>query len=206
MVLLTVICLPIHAHAGLFRNAADLAESSIFGAQSQFDSVGLFTGQFGEFDVVTGSGVLIDPHWVLTSGHQLQAEPGVLFESLQYRIGTDLFAEQRVIEADFFTTFPGYLSSSPPGTGNDIGLVRLSEPVFDIDPAVLFTGADDLFGIEFTAAGFGNPGIGPFPGEFDGIRRAGRNLADNSIFFAEEQYISADFDLGLFSNIGLPLE
>ena len=111
-----------------------------------------------------------------------------------------------MIEADFFTTFPGYLSSSPPGTGNDIGLVRLSEPVFDIDPAVLFTGADDLFGIEFTAAGFGNPGIGPFPGEFDGIRRAGRNLADNSIFFAEEQYISADFDLGLFSNIGLPLE
>jgi len=184
--------------AGLFNTAEVLENARIFALDSTFDPVGLFTGTNSNNETfVVGSGILIDPYWVLTAGHVTLSGPGVLWQSMEFNLSADTGANpDKFIPADLWIPYPGYDTTVPVGTGSDIALVRLSEPVFDVTPAARFYG-EDVAGIHLLMAGYGNPGVWPTSGAFDGIRRAGENVGDSLGGLegeVEEQYWLAEFD------------
>lgn len=211
---------PSVVNAGIFRNSADLAQSEAFAQQSVFDGVGLFTGDDangGSF--IAGSGVFIgngpdgQNAWVLTAAHVLYDEPFLRWDSMQFNpsanVGENL---DNFLDVEDFFTFPDYFGNVGGGIGNDIGLAKLSNPILDILPAARFFGSDsDLLGTEFVVAGYGNPGtFGSQLGNFDGIRRGGRNTIDSAgasfgVTTVEEQFFVSDFDQFNFES-PLPLE
>ena len=90
--------------------------------------------------------------------------------------------------------------------------MKLSAPLTGITAATLFDGPDNgLIGAEFITAGYGNPGVFGQPlGDFDGIRRGGRNIIESAganfpQVQVEEQFFVSDFD-PFSSNNALPLE
>ena len=51
------------------------------------------------------------------------------------------------------------------------------DPIFSVAPAVRYRGDDaDLVGEAFTVVGYGEPGVWPNAGPFDGVQRAGENV------------------------------
>ena len=206
---------PQHAYASIFQNISDLEDSVGFGATSPFDAVGLLVGTDANGDsFVAGSGVLIDANYVLTAGHVLFDEPNLQWESLRFFNNPDVLGGDLndFIEIDLTVPFPGFTGSEAGGgTGNDIGLARLSSPINNVAAATLFDGPDNgLVGAEFITAGYGNPGVFGNVGAFDGIRRGGRNTIDSAgasfgVSTVEEQFFVADLDLSSSDN-PLPLE
>ena len=204
-----------NADASIFTSLSDLNASEVFGATSPFDGVGLLVGTDANGDsFVAGSGVLIDANYVLTAGHVLFDEPNLQWESLRFFNNPDVLGGDLndFIEIDLTVPFPGFTGSEAGGgTGNDIGLARLSSPLNNVAVATLFDGPDNgLIGAEFITAGYGNPGVFGNVGPFDGIRRGGRNTIDSfgasfGISTVEEQFLVADFDLASSQN-PLPLE
>ena len=209
---------PQHAYASIFQNISDLNESVNFAQTSPFDGVGLFTGDDANGDsFIAGSGVFIgngldgQNAWILTAGHVLFANPNELWQSQQFNASADVGANlTNFLDVEEVFPFPGFTNSEAGGgTGNDIGLVKLSSPINNIAAATLFSGPDDvLIGAEFITAGYGNSGIfgalttGGFGTEvfdFDGVRRGGRNVIDsagaffNPQAFAEEQFFVSNF-------------
>jgi len=198
------------AQGEIFRNQADLDASVGFADNLVFDGVGLFTGDDasgGSF--LAGSGVFIgngtngQNAWILTAGHVMFDEPNLLWESMQFNPSADVGANlDQFIDVDSVFAFPGFTGSEAGGgTGNDIGLIRLANPILDIAPASLFAGDDtNLIGAEFITAGYGFPGIFGQPlGNFDGIRRGGRNLIESAganfpQVTVEDQFFVTDFD------------
>ena len=202
------------ASADIFRNISDLEESEVFGQSSVFDSVGLLTGSDANGDsFIAGTGVLIHPEFVLTAGHVLFDEPDLPWESLQFNPSADVGSNlMNFFDVEEIFPFPGFSRNEGAGTGNDIGLIKLSAPINNIAPAQLFMGNDnDLIGAEFITAGYGNPGIFGEPlGAFDGIRRGSRNTIESAgasfpQVTVEDQFFVSDFDfLDVFNP--LPLE
>ena len=219
--LIAVIAVPYNAAASIFSNISDLEESEVFGQSSVFDPVGLLVGTDINGDsFVAGSGVFIsngidgNNAWILTAGHVTFDEPNSPWESLRFNPNADFFGNlDGLLTADLSVPFPGFTNNEAGGgTGNDIALVRLSDPIFGIDPAQRFFGPDDsLIGTEFITAGYGNPGIFGQPlGAFDGIRRGGQNRIESAganfpQVQVEDQFFVTDFD-PFFSNDALPLE
>ena len=213
--------IPKTASAAIFTDVDDLQQSQVFGQSSVFDPVGLLVGTDANGDsFVAGSGVFIgngpsgQNAWILTAGHVGFDEPNLPWVSLRFNDNPDFFGNLgELTDADLFVPFRGFTGSESGGwTGNDIGLVRLSNPIQDVAPAQLFTGSDtDLIGAEFITAGYGNPGVfGETLGAFDGIRRGGRNIIESAgaSFHqgtVEDQFFVSDFDfLDVFDP--LPLE
>jgi len=202
---------PQSAHAALYTSQQALEDARLFALEPLFQSVGLFTatGASTGNSFIAGSGVLIDPYWVLTAGHVATTLPSG-WESMEFNFAADVGANlDQFVAADLWMPFPGYDPSIGAGKGNDIGLVRLSSPIFDVAPAERFYG-EDIEGTEMVMAGYGNPGVWPNEGTFDGIRRAGENIGDSFGFdFGlsqwEEQYWVADFDQASSQN-PFPLE
>ena len=206
--------------AEIFRNQADLDASVGFAQSSIFDSVGLFTGDDANGDsFIAGSGVFIgngldgQNAWVLTAGHVLFDEPNLPWDSQQFNPSADVGANlSNFLDVEEVFPFPEFTGSEAGGgTGNDIGLVKLSAPLTGITAATLFDGPDDgLIGAEFVTAGYGNPGVFGQPlGDFDGIRRGGGNIIESAganfpQVQVEEQFFVSDFDA--FSNDALLLE
>lgn len=159
---------------------------------------------------VGGSGVLINQRWVLTAGHVILAENDILWDSIQFFPSRDALGNiDNFVEVDLAIPFDGYNEAIGTGFGDDIGLIRLKNPISDITPATRFFG-DDAVDVEFLASGYGNPGVFPNEGSFDGIRRSGRNTIDSfgasfGVSSVEEQYFVADFDR-FASGSPLPLE
>ena len=213
VIALAVAAVPQDASADIFRNISDLEESEVFGQSSVFDSVGLLTGSDANGDsFIAGTGVLIHPEFVLTAGHVTFDEPNLPWESLQFNPSADVGSNlMNFLDINEVFVFPGFTGSEAGGgTGNDIALVRLSNPILDITPAQLFMGNDnDLIGAEFITAGYGNPGIFGQPlGAFDGIRRGSRNIIESAganfpQVTVEDQFFVSDFD---FLNVFDPLE
>ena len=212
---------PQGAEAEIFSTQADLDASVGFAQGSPFDSVGLLTGDDangGSF--IAGTGVFIGngPNgqnaWVLTGGHNLFDEPDLLWDSMQFNPSADVGSNlTNFFDVEEVFPFPGFTRSEPNGgTGNDIGLVKLSTALTGITAATLFDGPDNgLIGAEFISAGYGNPGVFGQPlGAFDGVRRGGRNLIDSAganfpQAQIEEQFFVSDFD-PFSSNDALSLE
>ena len=211
---------PQDADAEIFRNISDLNDSVGFAQNSPFDGVGLFTGDRANGDsFIAGTGVFLgngldgQNAWVLTAGHVFFDTPNVLWDSMQFNPSADVGSNlMNFFDVEEVYPFPGFTGSEAGGgTGNDIGLVKLSSPINNIAAATLFSGPDNgLIGAEFITAGYGNPGIFGQPlGAFDGIRRGGRNVIESAganfpQVTVEDQFFVSDFDA--FSNSALPLE
>ena len=224
VVCVSVLCTAGQTNAEIFRNQADLDASVGFAQSSVFDGVGLFTGDRANGDsFIAGTGVFIgngldgQNAWILTAGHVPFDVPNLLWDSMQFNPSANVGANlNNFLDVDDVFLFPGFTGSEAGGgTGNDIGLVKLSSPINDIEAATLFSGPDNgLIGAEFITAGYGNPGIfGALSGggfgteifDFDGIRRGGRNVIESAgasfpQVTVEEQFFVSDFDLFNTSN------
>ena len=218
VIALAVAAVPHNADASIFTSLSDLNESEVFGATSPFDGVGLFTGDDangGSF--LAGSGVFIgngldgQNAYILTAGHVLFDEPNLPWSSLQFNPSADVASNlMDFLDVEEVFPFPGFTSSEAGGgTGNDIGLVKLSAPINNIAAAPLFDGPDSgLIGAEFITAGYGFPGVFGQPlGDFDGIRRGGRNTIESAganfpQVTVEDQFFVSELDL----TFALPLE
>lgn len=200
---------PQNVEAEIFRNISDLNDSVGFAQDPVFNGVGLLTGDDangGSF--IAGTGVFIgngldgQNAWVLTAGHSLFDEPNLLWDSMQFNPSADVGSNlTNFFDVEEVFPFPDYVGDVGGGIGNDIGLVKLSNPINNIAAAQLFQGLDnDLIGAEFITAGYGNPGLFGQPlGNFDGIRRGGRNIIESAggTFTGgtiEEQFFVSDFD------------
>jgi len=201
---------PKPAEAALFLTADALAQSQVFALDPVFDPVGLLVGTDANGNnFAAGSGVLIDPYWVLTAGHVPLAPigtSGTPWASMRFSLSPDVVANQHTLlpVADWHI-FPGYDRTFAAGKGDDIALVRLVDPIFDVAPAVRFYGEDQV-NTEFNMAGYGYPGVWPNLDPWDGIRRAGQNIGVSfgtaGLTNAEEQF----WMVTLNSVNSLPLE
>ena len=223
VVALAFSAVPQDADASIFRNISDLQEAEVFGQSSIFDGFGLLVGTDINGDsFVTGTAFLIEDNdglagsnWLATAGHTLFSAPETPWERLRFFNNQDVLGGDLndFIEIDLTVPFPGFTGSEPNGgTGNDIGLARLSTAITDVAPLQFFQGSDnDLIGAEFVTAGYGNPGVfGQQIGDFDGIRRGGRNVVESAgasfgATTVEDQFFVTDFDQFDFEG-PLPLE
>ncbi len=200
---------PTTASAALFRTASLIDEGEAFANDRMFDSVGWLRGINDDDDgFVAGSAVLIDPYWVLTATHvTLWTGNDRSFSELSFSLSRSIFDDDpNFVDAGEWFTFPGY--NSFPGRGNDIALVRLVDPIFDVIPAERYRGTDEL-GMRVNTVGYGNPGVWPNERPFDGVQRAGENIVDcfGCLAAVNNNYILAEFDDGLDRlRPALPLE
>jgi len=174
----TLFTAPQSAQAGLMTSTDALAQAEVFATDPMFQSVGYVSGfdSLGEF--FAGSGVLIDPHWVLTAGHVLLDQGTTHHDAFGFSLNNNFFdVPTNLIMADASFVFPGHTEETSPGRGNDIGLIHLVDPIFDVIPAERFYGTDQP-GTHVYTAGYGRPGVFPNTDPFDGVLRAGENVAD----------------------------
>jgi len=202
-----VAVVPKTASAGLYVSADLIAEGEAFADDPMFNSQGWFNGVDGNGDgFIAGGGVLIDPHWILTVTHvTLSNDNSTPWASMSFSMTNRIFGEPPELRAiDEWYTFPGY--NPRPGRGNDIALMHLVDPIFDVIPAVRYRGNDEA-GMHVSTVGYGNPGTWPREGSFDGVQRAGENIVDCVGCFGtvNSNYLLAEFDDGLFTPT-LPLE
>ena len=176
--------------------------------QPQFAPVGQFgiqnNGNFNGF----GSGTLIaDGRWVLTAAHVVDVDflsaPGDLF----FRLGDSVY------QAEAF-----YIHSRWNGdiaNGGDIALVRLTQQVSGVTPALLYQATNSLVAQTGYSVGFGGNGNGQDGyTDFDDTRRAMENIIDvygsvidslpDDVFLSD--FDSPDSDTNTLSDFGSSAE
>jgi hypothetical protein len=156
------------------------SEYEAYAKTSTFDSVGWLAGTSNTLGwTVAGSAVLIDPYWVLTAGHVITRLDGSGFLNFAFSLSTSIYNEPpNYVFADAWFPHPDWVADNSYGRGHDIGLIRLSQPIYDVAPAVLFAGEDQRNTL-MHIAGYGQPGTlntGLQP--FDGLKRAGDNVTE----------------------------
>ncbi len=165
--IIILLCCCSETQAGTIRH--DVSDSAYLSlaAESQFDSVGQFSGTTSSFSFLA-SGVLIANDWVLTAGHVVDSAT-----SLMFSIGGVDYT------GDSWISHPGWTGDLL--AGFDIGLVHLSSVVAGIDPATRYTGSQERSSVG-TSVGFGLTGTG-LTGitTADGLKRAGTNRIEAQI-------------------------
>ena len=156
--------LPRAARAGMIRDDRDpqayvnLATDPAYASAGQFQ-VSAYGTQFG------GSGTLVAEGWVLTAAHLFDAASGASFT-----VGGRTYAASK------WVVHPKWNGNYR--KGNDLALVKLTEPVTEVRPARVYAGARE-FGATATFVGYGQTGTGAgAPAGFDGLERAGQNVID----------------------------
>jgi secreted trypsin-like serine protease len=164
--------------AGVIRG--DVLDSFYTGlaAQSVYDSVGFLTWNEGESGYIA-SGTLISPEWVLTAGHVVGGTNnyGAGVSGMIFGLGS-VYSGTGVTAKDWIP-FSGWSSSNGDvWAGVDLGLVRLSQPITSVTPALLDF-STPLLGLLGTNVGYGRSGTGTLGMSSDpGVKRAGQNMID----------------------------
>jgi hypothetical protein len=177
-------------------------------ADPVYSSVGQLVGTTVDGHVLLASGVLIAPQWVLTAGHVVAPElvpaqgAGWELASLNFYINGQISGEAPVAAVKWFAN-PQFNPASPLGDFYDLGLVKLADEILGVQPAELYTGADELKAT-CTSVGYGATGTGLTGSiigvdaegnpilRYDGRKRAGDNVIDAISF--NLQLLASDFD------------
>ncbi len=164
--------------AGVIRG--DVLDSFYTGlaAQSVYDSVGFLRWNEGASGYIA-SGTLISPEWVLTAGHVVGGTNnyGAGVSGMFFGLGS-AYSETGVVATDWIP-FSGWSSSNGDvWAGVDLGLVRLSQSITSVTPA-LIDFSTPLLGLLGTNVGYGRSGIGSGGMSTPaGTKRAGQNMID----------------------------
>ncbi len=148
-----------------------------------FESVGCVWSYREDEGWYGASGVLIDPWWILTAGHNVVDRNEGVFEGsvtdMRITMGANSFYYDEMVIAEEWFGYPGYTDAAPSGTGVDLGLVHLSEPLYGYEPAERYRGTGDLRNTVAYMSGYGCPGT-PItgPGDYDYLKRAGSNIIE----------------------------
>ncbi len=179
-----------------------------YAADPMFESAGCIYANYETNGWLRGSGVLIHPEWVLTAGHNLVWWIDPVSE-VRFYTGTDIGEADHIVCADAWFVHPDWIPGTQEGgTGVDLGLIHLSEPITDITCAEVFHGEDER-GTLLHMAGYGKYGwASTGPVDLDYLRRGWDNIAadfggDPGFLLVESQYWLAEFG-GVEGN--LPLE
>jgi secreted trypsin-like serine protease len=164
--------------AGVIRNDVNDSVYTSLAAQSVYDSVGFLSWNEGASGYIA-SGTLISPEWVLTAGHVVGGTnnygagvSGMFFGLGSVYSGTGIAATEWI-------PYAGWSSSNGDvWAGVDLGLVRLSQPITSVTPALLDF-STSLLGLLGTNVGYGRSGTGTLGMSSDpGVKRAGQNMID----------------------------
>jgi len=200
------LAVPAPAEAAIFNSQSALDQSEVFALDPMFDPVGYITYTNSQGEFMAGTGVLIDPNWVLTVGHVVTSSDTTLHQEMAFSLNNDFYeVPYNMVAAEDYFTFPGYSENMSPGTGDDIALIKLVDPIFDVAPAVRYRGPE-LVDPVFNVAGYGKPGVWPDEGDFDGILRGGRNIADYSLPRVDDSKFWMSYFDRFDSGNPLPLE
>ena len=164
--------------AGVIRHDVNDSDYTSLAAQSVYDSVGFLRWNEGASGYIA-SGTLISPEWVLTAGHVVGGTnnygagvSGMFFGLGSVYSGTGIAATEWI-------PYAGWSSSNGDvWAGVDLGLVRLSQPITSVTPALLDF-STPLLGLLGTNVGYGRSGTGTLGMSSDpGVKRAGQNMID----------------------------
>ena len=164
--------------AGVIRHDVNDSLYTSLAAQSVYDSVGFLRWNEGASGYIA-SGTLISPEWVLTAGHVVGGTnnygagvSGMFFGLGSVYSGTGIAATEWI-------PYAGWSSSNGDvWAGVDLGLVRLSQPITSVTPALLDF-STPLLGLLGTNVGYGRSGTGTLGMSSDpGVKRAGQNMID----------------------------
>ena len=164
--------------AGVIRDDVNDSIYTSLAAQSVYDSVGFLRWNEGASGYIA-SGTLISSEWVLTAGHVVGGTnnygagvSGMFFGLGSVYSGTGIAATEWI-------PYAGWSSSNGDvWAGVDLGLVRLSQPITTVTPALLDF-STPLLGLLGTSVGYGRSGIGSGGMSTPaGTKRAGQNMID----------------------------
>jgi len=164
--------------AGVIRDDVNDSLYTSLAAQSVYDSVGFLRWNEGASGYIA-SGTLISSEWVLTAGHVVGGTnnygagvSGMFFGLGSVYSGTGIAATEWI-------PYSGWSSSNGDvWAGVDLGLVRLSQPITTVTPALLDF-STPLLGLLGTSVGYGRSGIGSGGMSTPaGTKRAGQNMID----------------------------
>jgi len=164
--------------AGVIRDDVNDSLYTSLAAQSVYDSVGFLRWNEGASGYIA-SGTLISSEWVLTAGHVVGGTnnygagvSGMFFGLGSVYSGTGIAATEWI-------PYAGWSSSNGDvWAGVDLGLVRLSQPITSVTPALLDF-STPLLGLLGTNVGYGRSGIGSGGMSTPaGTKRAGQNMID----------------------------
>ena len=164
--------------AGVIRGDVPDSFYTVLASQSVYDSVGFLRWNEGASGYIA-SGTLISPEWVLTAGHVVggtdnygSGVSGMFFGLGSVYSGTGIAATEWI-------PYAGWSSGNGDvWAGVDLGLVRLSQPITSVTPALLDF-RTPLLGLLGTNVGYGRSGTGTLGMSSDaGVKRAGQNMID----------------------------
>lgn len=170
--------------AGIMLVGEPEASYVAYSNQPQFDAMGSFNGGT--------SGTLIAPNWVLTAGHV----GGVT--GFQVRGNGTVYGVAEIIQHPTFIANGGNINF-----GFDLQLVRLDSNVTGVTPAQIYRGSSEA-GSTVSITGFGVGGVGSTGVSLPAAQRAGTNVIDAVVSFAnapgktgaQNAMLIADFDSG----------
>ena len=165
---------------GVIRD--DGSDADHLALAANYPSVGRVNFSTSESQFIA-SGTLIADQWVLTAAHVVDEA-----EEMTFVVGGQTYMGDKWI--------PHPLWDGDLPAGYDIALIKLAEPVTDVEPARRYRGRREL-GAEMTMVGYGLTGDG-LTGytTFDGQKRAGNNVIDAVEGRSRRQYrlMLCDFD------------
>jgi secreted trypsin-like serine protease len=164
--------------AGVIRNDVHDSVYTSLAAQSVYDSVGFLRWNEGASGYIA-SGTLIAPEWVLTAGHVVGGtnDSGAGISEMIFGLSSSY--DGMGVSALRWIPYPGWSSSGGNlWNGVDLGLVRLSQPITTVTPALLDF-STPLLGLLGTNVGYGRSGTGLTGMNTNpGTKRAGQNMID----------------------------